>query len=312
MMNFRSARGAETVSAHADGAARHESKSEDAEENLPNGCTEMQGLAAAASSVRALAEPALRFRGVAATFLALLVGFAAPAAASAEEPLPACTGDAAGTISIEGLPSNLVEGKRYEVTVLDSWEEDVEVSLAVEGQAPYWTGTVSSLDYGAEPNVWIRADDDDGPLVIVARSRHTVDDAGDQPLECEVAVTRTLTHSPPPIRVMCSSYDGYGNYPSARFKPSTCTLGQQNWSYHAQGFMALKQMRWRQWGKRTATARAIWRENMGYSATVRVKFYRLRDVDGYWVYTRAGVRVLRANWSGGPRNITVKLPTHEG
>jgi hypothetical protein len=262
------------------------------------------------SSRRNLESRVLK-RRTAATLLAALAALAVPAVASAEEePLPACTGDAAGTISIDGLPRNLAEGQRYKFTISDGWYDDVEVSLAVEGQAPYWTGMLSEDDFDEDFNMWIEADKGDGPLQIVAKTRHEVENDEDEPFDCEVIVTRTVTHSTPQTAVMCSDYDGDGNYPAAKARPRTCTLGQQNWTYHAQGFVGLRKIHWRQWGKSAATARAVWRENMGEWAKVRVRFYRLRPVGSYRVYTRAKVHVLWSTW--GRRNtFTVKLPTRE-
>ena len=113
--------------------------------------------------------------------------------------------------------------------------------------------------------------------------------------------------------MLCSDYDGYGNYPSAKQSPRACTLGQQNWSYHAQGLMRLNKINhWRGWGTNNAIARATWQENIGGKAKVQVRLYRLRQCGRPDLYARK-VTHIRWNQKIHTRSIiTVKLPTHGG
>jgi hypothetical protein len=246
-------------------------------------------------------------RIVAIACLTSVLVIAVPAIASGQSPLPACTEH---VIHIDDLPEVLTESVRYEFTVSsdDELDDDVNVTMAVQGQDPYWSGTVDPLGYDA--SLWIEVDPGDPPLVVTATATSVDPDTYE---DCQDTVTQVVTHHPPRVSVLCSDYDGYGNHPLAKFSPRTCVLGQQNWRYHAQGFMSLGKINgWQGWGTSSATARATWYENMGLKAKVHLRLYRLRQVGESLVYTRA--KVTHVRWNHKPhtgRSITVKLPTEE-
>jgi hypothetical protein len=67
---------------------------------------------------------------------------------------------------------------------------DVRVTLAVQGQAPYWEGTVDPSDH--ENNLWIRADPGNPPLVVTATT--TDYDVYADDAECLDTVTAVSYH----------------------------------------------------------------------------------------------------------------------
>src|SRR3954468_19454787 len=79
-------------------------------------------------------------RIVAIACLTSVLVIAVPAIASGQSPLPACTEH---VIHIDDLPEVLTESVRYEFTVSsdDELDDDVNVTMAVQGQDPYWSGT---------------------------------------------------------------------------------------------------------------------------------------------------------------------------
>jgi hypothetical protein len=235
----------------------------------------------------------------------LAATLAAPATTWAQAPLPAC---AEHVIHMDDLPNDLTETVKYNFTVSSDDDNDVNVTMAAQGQAPFASGTIRWFSFG-EPNAWIQADPGDPPVVVTATTTGTQSDSYE---DCLDTVTRVLTHHAPQVSLLCSDYDGDGNYPHAERSPRTCTLGQQNWRIHADGFMGLGKINhWRGWGTNKATARATWYENMGLRAQVNLRLYRLRLAGDELIYTRAKVTHIRWNHKlHTRRSVTVKLPTH--